>query len=164
MNTEFFIARRIVKAGQANFSGPIVRIAVISIALGLAVMIISVAIVTGFQQQIRDKVIGFGSHIRITKFDSNRSYEARPISKFQDFYPEIEQNEGIKSIQVFALKAGIIKTKAQIQGVVFKGIGGDFNWSYFNDKILLLIRSIRVRRNKWHVCCFVFIRCFDKWK
>ncbi len=135
MNTEFFIAKRIVKAGQANFSGPIVRIAVISIALGLAVMIISAAIVTGFQKQIRNKVIGFGSHIRITKFDSNRSYEAKPISRIQDFYPGIEQNEGIKSIQVFALKAGIIKTKDQIQGVVFKGIGSDFNWSFFEDKI-----------------------------
>jgi len=135
LNTELFIARRIVKAGQANFSGPIVRIAVASIALGLAVMIISVAIVTGFQKQVRNKVIGFGSHIRITKFDSNRSYEAKHISMNQEFYPSIEQNEGIKSIQVFALKAGIIKTKDQIQGVVFKGIGSDFNWSFFEDKI-----------------------------
>ena len=135
LNTEFFIARRIVKNSQANFSAPIVRIAIISIALGLAVMIISLAIVSGFQKQIRNKVIGFGSHIRITKFDSNKSYEAMPISKTQDFYPGIEKTEGIKSIQVFALKAGIIKTKDQIQGVVFKGIGSDFDWSFFEDKI-----------------------------
>lgn len=135
MNTEFFIARRIVKNSQANFSAPIVRIAIISIALGLAVMIISLAIVSGFQKQIRNKVIGFGSHIRITKFDSNKSYEAMPISKTQDFYPGIEKTKGIKSIQVFALKAGIIKTKDQIQGVVFKGIGSDFDWSFFEDKI-----------------------------
>ena len=135
MNTEFFIAKRIVKSGQANFSGPIVRIAIISIALGLAVMIISVAIVTGFQKQIRNKVIGFGSHLRIIRFDSNRSYEASPISKNQAFYPNIENKKGIRKIQVYALKAGIIKTSDQIEGVVMKGIGNDHDWSFFEDKI-----------------------------
>lgn len=98
-------------------------------------MIISVAIVTGFQQEIRNKVIGFGSHLRIMNFDSNRSYEARPISKNQDFYPGIENIDGIRKIQLYALKAGIIKTDDQIQGVVLKGIGSDFDWSFFEDKL-----------------------------
>lgn len=136
MNTEQFIARRLIKGGSGSFSDPVVRIAIISVALGLAVMIISVAIVTGFQRQIREKIVGFGAHIQIAKFDSNNSYEFQGISKNQPFYPSLEKKEGIKHIQVFATKAGIIKTAEQIQGVVFKGIGSDFDWSFFNDKLV----------------------------
>ena len=136
MNTEQFIARRLIKGGPGSFSAPVIRIAIISVALGLAVMIVSVAIVTGFQKQIRDKIVGFGSHIQIAKFDSNNSFEFEPISKNQSFYSKLKKTQGIKHIQVFATKAGIIKTSEQIQGVVFKGVGADFDWSYFNDKLV----------------------------
>lgn len=136
MNTEQFIARRLIKGGPGSFSAPVIRIAVISVALGLAVMIVSVAIVTGFQKQIRDKIVGFGSHIQIAKFDSNNSFEFEPISKKQTFYSLLSKTEGIKHIQVFATKAGIIKTAEQIQGVVFKGVGSDFDWSFFKDKLV----------------------------
>ncbi len=136
MNTELFIARRILSGNRDNFSRPIVRIAILSIALGLAVMLVSVAIVTGFQTQIRDKVIGFGSHIQITAFNSNVSYESNPIPKKQPFYPGLEKVKGIRHIQVYATKAGIIKTDEQIQGVVLKGIGSDYDWSFFKNKIV----------------------------
>lgn len=136
MNTEQFIAHRIIKGGTGNFSAPVVRISIISVALGLAVMIVSVAITTGFQRQVRDKIIGFGSHIQIAKFDSNNSFEFEPVTKNQPFYPSIEKTQGIKHIQVFAYKAGIIKTSDQIQGVVLKGIGSDFDWSFFKDKLI----------------------------
>ncbi len=136
MNTEQFIARRLIKGGPGSFSAPVIRIAIISVALGLAVMIVSVAIVTGFQKQIRDKIVGFGSHIQIAKFDSNNSFEFEPISRNQAFYTKLQKTESIKHIQVFATKAGIIKTSEQIQGVVFKGVGTDFDWSYFNDKLV----------------------------
>ncbi len=136
MNTEQFIARRLIKGGPGSFSAPVIRIAIISVALGLAVMIVSVAIVTGFQRQIRDKIVGFGSHIQIAKFDSNNSFEFEPISKNQAFYSMLEKTPGIKHIQVFATKAGIIKTTDQIQGVVYKGVGADFDWSFFNDKLV----------------------------
>jgi len=136
MNTEQFIARRLIKGGPGSFSAPVIRIAIISVALGLAVMIVSVAIVTGFQKQIRDKIVGFGSNIQIAKFDSNNSFEFEPISKSQPFYNILAKNKGIKHIQVFATKAGIIKTADQIQGVVFKGVGTDFDWSFFNDKLV----------------------------
>jgi lipoprotein-releasing system permease protein len=136
MNFELFIARRIVAKGSANFSRPIIRIAILSIVLGLAVMIISVAIVTGFQQQIRDKVIGFGSHIQILKYDSNLSLEPEPVAKNQEFYPRLAEEDGIRHIQVFAVKAGIIKTEDQIMGVVLKGIGSDYDWSFFEEKLL----------------------------
>ena len=136
MNIEQFIARRLIKGSPGSFSAPVIRIAIISVALGLAVMIVSVAIVTGFQKQIRDKIIGFSSHIQIAKFDSNNSFEFAPISKNQAFYRTLQKTEGIKHVQVFATKAGIIKTSEQIQGVVFKGVGTDFDWSFFKDKLV----------------------------
>jgi len=136
MNTERFIAKRLIKGGPGSYSAPVIRIAIISVALGLAVMIVSVAIVTGFQRQIRDKIVGFGSHIQIAKFDSNNSFEFQAIAKDQAFYHKLQNTKGIKHIQVFATKAGIIKTSDQIQGVVFKGVGTDFDWSFFSDKLV----------------------------
>ncbi|HNW70842.1 MAG TPA: ABC transporter permease [Bacteroidales bacterium] len=136
MKLEFFIAKRIIAKNKANFSRPIVRIAVLSIALGVAVMIVSVAIVTGFQKEIRNKVIGFGGHIVISNYDENVSMESSPVSINQKFYPSLSQEEGIDHIQVYATKAGIIKTDEEIQGVVLKGVGSDFDWSFFNDKII----------------------------
>lgn len=121
---------------KANFSRPIVRLGVISVALGLSVMIISVSIVTGFQQQVRDKVIGFGSHIQITSYELNSSYEGHPISANQPFYPWPESIPGVRHIQVFASKAGIIKTEDQIEGIIFKGVSDDFDWSYFENCLI----------------------------
>jgi lipoprotein-releasing system permease protein len=137
LNTEFFISKRITSKSQSDsFSRPAVRIAIISITLGIAVMIIAVSIVTGFKKQISEKVIGFGSHIQITNYDANASLEAKPIEKNQSFYPSMNNAEGIRHIQVFANKAGIIKTDNDIQGVILKGIGSDFDWDFFKDKIV----------------------------
>lgn len=135
MNTELFISRKTLSKDSFNYSKPIIRIAILSIVLGISVMILSVAIVTGFQQEIREKVVGFGSHLRITKFDSNKSYEREPVSTNQKFYPQTGV-DNIRHIQVFAMKAGIVKTKEQIQGVALKGVGKDFNWHFFKDKII----------------------------
>jgi lipoprotein-releasing system permease protein len=134
LNFEVFIANRIVSKTKGNFSRPIVRLSIISVALGLSVMIISVAIVTGFQQQIRDKVIGFGSHIIITGFQENSSYEPSPVSMKQPLYISPSSITGIRHIQIFATKAGIIKTEDQIEGIIFKGIGSDYDWSFFKEK------------------------------
>ena len=135
MNFEFFIANRIFSKSKGGFSRPIVRLGVVSVALGLAVMIVSVAIVTGFQKQVRRKVVGFGAEIQIGNFEVNSSYEATPIDKNQTFYPSLDTIDGIKHIQVFAQKAGIIKTADQIEGVILKGVGSDFDWSYFWSKM-----------------------------
>jgi lipoprotein-releasing system permease protein len=136
LNAESFIASRILKPDKTNFSHPILRIAILSIALGMAVMFVSIAILTGFQKQIREKVIGFGAHIQITRFDENSSFEPRPVSMKQPFYPGLENVKGIRHIQVYANKAGIIKTNDQIQGVVLKGVWKDYDWSFFKDKII----------------------------
>jgi lipoprotein-releasing system permease protein len=134
---DLFIAKRILFRRQtSSFSKPIVRIAIVSIALGLAVMIVSVAVVIGFQSEIRNKVIGFGSHIQINKFDANNSFESKPIEKNQPFYPAFNEVPGIKHIQVYAIKPGIIKTDNDMEGVVLKGIGSDFNWDFFRSKIV----------------------------
>jgi len=136
LNFEYFISRRNFSKNKANFSRPIIRLGILSVAMGLSVMIISVAIVTGFQQQVREKVIGFGSHIQISMFEMNTSQEAKPVTTDQWFYPSMDSIEGIRHIQVYANKAGIIKTEEHIQGVIFKGIGSDFDWEYFKNKIV----------------------------
>lgn len=137
MNTELFIAKRIFSVKElGSLSRPAVRVAVVSIVLSIAVMIVSIAIVTGFQKEIRDKVIGFGAHIQISKFDSNESMEAQPIDKNQSFYPSFDTVPGIRHIQVYATKAGIIKTEDQMEGVELKGIGSDFDWSFFRNRIV----------------------------
>ena len=137
LNTELHIAKRLYseKSEDKKISKPIVSIAVIGIALGLAVMILSVAIVTGFKSEIRNKIIGFGSHIRIVNHDTNTSFETVPVDKNKNFYPGLDSISGIEHIQVFAIKAGILKTKDNIQGAVLKGVGPDFDWSFFRKNI-----------------------------
>lgn len=138
MNTELFIARKLFfdKSNKKYLSHKIIRIALFGIALGLAVMIISVAVVTGFKKEIRDKVVGFGSHIQIINFDSNNSYETKPISKNQAFLPEIKNINGINRIEVYATKPGMIKTDEYLQGVVFKGVDNDYNWNFFKKNLV----------------------------
>ena len=138
MNLPYFIAQRLIRGRRegTSFSRPINLIAIIGIALGLAVMILAVAILTGFKQQIREKVVGFGSNIQILNLDSNYSFETTPISEGQEFIDKIKKLPGIKHIQVFATNPGIIKTDEEIQGAVLKGIGSDFDWSYFRSSIV----------------------------
>ena len=138
MNLPYFIAHRLIKGRreETSFSRPVNVIAIIGIALGLAVMILAVSILTGFKQQIRDKIVGFGSNIQILNFDTNLSLETIPISESVSFIPEIKQIPGISHIQVFATKAGIIKTTDAIQGVVLKGVGSDFDWRFFESNIV----------------------------
>lgn len=149
MNTEVFIAKRIIQGKNSaeikNISGtkPIVRIAIGGISLGMAVMIVAIAIVTGFKNEIRDKVIGFGSHIQVTSHGFNSSAEQTPVSTDRDFYPDIEIMPSIKHIQVFATKAGIIKTDTDIEGVLVKGVGSDYDWSFF-EKYLVSGETFRV--------------------
>lgn len=138
LDAEFFIARRIIsdrKEGN-KISRPVVGIAIIGIALGLAAMIISTATVTGFKNEIRDKVTGFGSHIQIQNFDSNTSFETAPIDKLIVEHTRLDSIEGIKHCQVYATKAGIIKTESEIQGTVLKGVDNDFDWTFFEENLI----------------------------
>ena len=138
MNTERYLARRFIHNQQSGkrHTMPIIRLSVIAIALSLAVMLISVGIVTGFKQEIRNRVIGFAGHIQIKNFDLNNSFETSAIKKDQSFLSTLKNHEGIKHIQVFATKPGMIKTKSEVQGVVVKGVGSDFDWSFFNKNLI----------------------------
>jgi lipoprotein-releasing system permease protein len=136
LNTEYFIARRMLSKGEARFSRPIVAISVISIALGLAVMFMSIVILTGFQKAIRDKVIGFGGHIQVTHFDQTQSLEPIPIPMKPGMLDTLRGIPGVVHLQGYATKAGIIRANGEIQGVVLKGIGPDYDWSFFRDKMV----------------------------
>lgn len=137
MNLEFYITRKIVShKNKSSFSRNAVAIAVLSVALGLSVMIIAVATVTGFQKEIANKIIGFGAHIQISNFDNNLSLETQPIIKDTILLNTLKNNPEIEHFQTFALKPGIIKTDEQIQGIVLKGIDKDFNWRFFEDRLI----------------------------
>ena len=138
MKTGLFIAKRLTfnKDTRASFSGPIIRISVIGIALSLAVMIIAVATVTGFKNEIRRKIIGFGSHIQIINYDANNSFETEPVARNQTFLPLLKATPGVRHIQVFATKPGIIKTKNDIQGAIVKGVGSDFDLTFFSENLV----------------------------
>ena len=135
MNLELFIAKKIhfSKEGDREVTPPAVRIAMIGIALGLAVMILSVAIVIGFKKEVRNKVIGFGSHIQITNFDSNSSYESQPIAVSDTLLNALDAFPGIRHVEKFATKLGILKTDQDFQGIVLKGVDTDYDWTFFKD-------------------------------
>lgn len=135
MNFEYFISLRLRSGKGPSFSRPIIRVSIAGIALGLAVMLISLAILQGFQKQVQDKVAGFGAHIQITGFSSNNSYEPSPVSLDDINESSLKEIEGVTHIQPFGLKAGIIKTDDQIHGVVLKGVNRDYNWLFFSDKL-----------------------------
>jgi lipoprotein-releasing system permease protein len=138
LNTELFIAKRIIfsKENSKVISNTVVRIAVIGITLGMVVMILSIAISTGFKAAIREKIIAFGSHIQLIEYGINNPIETKPISKIQGFSNQLKSLKGIKHIQTFATKPGIIKTKNEIQGVILKGVGSDYDWTYFSNNII----------------------------
>lgn len=160
MNFEFFIAKRVATStGDQSFSKLIIKIAVIAVALSVTVMIVATSVITGFKHEIQEKIFGFWGHIHITDGAGVRSLlEAYPISLDQDFYPELkdigkvvdleeievfgqireverETNGGIRQIQPFALKPGIIKTKKEIEGIILKGVDKDFEWTFFEKYI-----------------------------
>lgn len=137
MNLELFIAKRIYfsKEGERQATPPVVRIAMIGIALGLAVMILSVAIVIGFKKEIRNKVIGFGSHIQITNFDNNTSYESTPVAVSDTLLDHLKSFPGITHVEAFATKPGILKTDTDFQGIVLKGVDDNYDWTFFRNNL-----------------------------
>ncbi|MCL1933342.1 MAG: ABC transporter permease [Candidatus Azobacteroides sp.] len=138
MSVEFFIARRIYKdrGKNKNVSPPAIRVATISIAIGLAVMILSVAVVVGFKKEIREKIIGFGSHIQISNFEMNHSYEMKPIAVSDTLMNDLQSRFNVLRVERFATKPGIIKTSEDFQGVIFKGVDEQYNWDFFRSNLI----------------------------
>lgn len=136
MNYEFFIAKRIIgnKAYKSSVSAPIIKIGIAAIAIGMVVMLIAIATGLGLQKKVREKVVAFNGHITINNYDTNKSNESIvPISTDQEFYPQFNSVEGIKHIQGVATKFGIIRTLTDFEGIVLKGVGNDYDWSYLKD-------------------------------
>ena len=123
------------RKGKRNFSRSIIAIATFGIALGLTVMIVAVAIVTGFKDEISNKVTGFGAHIQILNLDSNLSFETMPVPAGLESVQQIASLDGIKNVQPFAIKAGIIKTGDEIHGAVLKGVDGQYDWDFIKKHI-----------------------------
>ena len=139
LNYELFIAKRIIAAKQhkSSISSPIIKIAIIAISLGIIIMMIAIATGIGLQQKIREKISGFNGHIQITNFDNNYSeITLEPVSKNQDFYPEFKSVENIDNVQIFATKAGIIRTDTDFEGIIFKGVSDDYNWDFFKEYLV----------------------------
>jgi len=138
LNFELFIARRIFsdRENKKKFSRSIISFALFGIAFGVMIMILSMAVVTGFKKEIRDKVIGFGSHIQLVNFDSNSSFETVPVDKNQHWMGNLTSLKGIKHVEIFATKPGIIKTDDEMMGMVLKGIGPDFDWTFFRNNLV----------------------------
>jgi lipoprotein-releasing system permease protein len=138
VNVLFFIAKRVIgiKGKGGKISRPTVNIAITGVAIGIAVMLLTVAIVIGFQISIRDKVEGFNADIQINKLDDNNSMEPEPISRVQSFIPQLKNLPEVKHVQVYATKNGIIKTKTENEGVVLKGVGSDYDWSFINKNLV----------------------------
>lgn len=139
MNLELFIANRLSRSKEYknSISSPIVKIAIIAIALGMMMMIISIATGIGLQRKIRDKVAGFNGHVVISNYDNNSSKTTQnPISIEQDFYPQFKTVSGIKHIQVFATRAGIIRDEKTFEGIVLKGVGENYDWSFFQEYLV----------------------------
>ena len=131
MNFSNFIAKRILNKGQEKktISSPIVKIGIIGISLGVAVMIITMAVVTGFQQQIVNKITTISSHLQINDFNQNQSLEPNPITLSNEVLNKISATENVKHIQSFITKNGILKTKTDNEGIILKGISSDYDWN-----------------------------------
>ncbi len=139
LNLEYFIAKRLTasKQNKSSISAPIINIAIAAIAIGMIMMIISVATGIGLQQKIREKVAAFNGHIIVSNFDGNQSEVSRdPISINQDFYPKFKNVSGISHIQAVATKAGIIRTESDFEAIIYKGVGKDYDWNNLKEYLV----------------------------
>ena len=139
MNFELFIAKRIYadKAEDGErFSRPAIRIAMLGVAIGVAVMLLSLAVVLGFKHEVSSKVIGFGSHIQVLSLTQNQNYEMMPVLTNDTLIRKVKKVHGVGRIQKFATKIGILKTEENFRGLTFKGVGEDYDLSFFQNCLI----------------------------
>lgn len=139
MSYEFFIAKRIIssKEYKSSVSAPIIKIAITAIAMGIIMMLVSVATGVGLQQKIREKITVFHGDIILSNYDTNFSYDDQvPIDLNQDFYPNNGYFPNIIHIQPTASKGGVIRTETDFEGVMVKGVGADYDWNYLEDYLV----------------------------
>lgn len=135
---ELFIAKRIYadKAEDGErFSRPAIRIAMLGVTIGVAVMLVSLAVVLGFKHEVSEKVIGFGSHIQVISLTQNQNYEMMPVLTNDTLIRKVKKVRGTEHIQRFATKMGILKTEENFRGLTFKGVGEDYDLSFFRTSL-----------------------------
>ena len=134
MSFESFIASRFIRSKpyKNTISAPIIKISILSIVMGLVMMLISISSGVGLQKTIQTKISSFFGHISISNFQNNSSQSSlKPILIDQDFYTN-NSNKEINHIQAVAYKSGLIITDSTFEGVIFKGVGSDFNLTSFS--------------------------------
>ena len=139
MNLEYFIAKRLNggTSYKSSASSTIIKIAIAAIAIGMVMMLISIATGIGLKREIRQKVSAFSGDILVSNFDGNNSEETvNPISINQDFYPNFDAVPEVTHVQAITTKAGMIRTAETFEGVVYKGVGDDYDWSRIEDYII----------------------------
>ncbi len=136
MNFPFFLAKRIIGAGKRTFSKLIVRVGVGAIAIGIAAMILAVAVLNGFKGEVTGKQRGFFGDIDITKYDLNQSFENTPFVLRNDKLAEVEDIPGVEGIQRYATKAGIINVNGEVEGVVLKGIDESYDQTFLSSVLV----------------------------
>lgn len=138
MNFPLFIAKRIYRdnGDKRKVSRPAIRIATAGVAVGLAVMIVSVCVVLGFKHTIRDKVIGFGSHIVVADFMTLNSSEQYPIQMGDSMMNVLKKIDGVKHVQRYAMTQGILKTDSDFLGVMLKGIGQEYDTTFIHNNMV----------------------------
>lgn len=138
MNFPLFIAKRIYndQGDKHKVSRPAIHIATAGVAIGLAIMIMSVCVVLGFKHTIRDKVIGFGSHIQVADFMTLQQMVQHPVAMNDSMVDVLKKAPGVKHVQRFAMKEGILKTDYDFLGVSFKGVGPEFDSTFIHDNIV----------------------------
>ena len=145
MNLELFIAKRLALGDKKSFSRFIIRIAVIAIALSVSVMIVSTCMVSGFSKEIKNRIFGFWGEIHIVSYDNTESFETLPIKKEQIQIEKLKQSKEVRNVAPFIIKAGILKTKTDIEGIVLKGVNKEYDWktidNYLKDGTNLTLKD-----------------------
>ncbi|MFT6827021.1 MAG: lipoprotein-releasing system permease protein [Roseivirga sp.] len=136
MNLPYFIAKRISDPGDNSFSAIIHKIAIASVALGLAIMMIAFFVLGGFQNNIKDKIYSFSGHIQIKKFSLNNSFEEEPIVLEAARMEAVLNDPYVDHIQEYAHKPGLLTKDDEVYGLLFKGIGRSYNATLFDDYLV----------------------------
>lgn len=136
MSFEYFLVKRLVKNKSFNntITAPVIKIAIIAVALGLIVMLIAIATGLGLQHKIREKISAFNGYIEISNYDNNESQVSlKPINIHQDFYPQFTDVPSVNHVQAVLVKSAILRTEENFQGVLIKGVGSDYKWDVFEE-------------------------------
>lgn len=136
MTFEVFVSKRLIKTKLVGSAGRIIRIATVSIALSVAVMLISISILTGFKNSIKDKVIGFGSHIKVLPFTLSDSYSDTPIYIDEQTQNELKSIPNINSITPILNKSAVIIKDNDFHAIILKGITPTYDTTFFHNALV----------------------------